>query len=247
MTTGDDVGVLATLAFVRRALGARRVRLLEVGCGDGALARRLADDGHEVVGVDAAEEAVAAAVERGVDARVARWPAWDGDGFDVVLFTRSLHHMDPVPAVDRAADALVPGGLLLADEFDLAAVDPVAIRWVASTARALAREGLLAAGERTVAALATAGDPLAAWRDAHAGPLATAADLVAAVGLRFEIATVDRVPYLFRYLVAGLAYGTAAERGLALRDAERDLVDRGAFRPAGLRIVARLRRGRARP
>src|SRR5690606_17317062 len=45
-------------------------RILDLGCGDGALTQRLVDAGCEVVGVDSSLEMVAAARDRGLDARL---------------------------------------------------------------------------------------------------------------------------------------------------------------------------------
>ena len=45
-------------------------RILDLGCGDGALTARLVALGCDVVGVDSSPEMVAAARARGVDARV---------------------------------------------------------------------------------------------------------------------------------------------------------------------------------
>jgi 2-polyprenyl-3-methyl-5-hydroxy-6-metoxy-1,4-benzoquinol methylase len=47
-------------------------RILDLGCGDGALTEKLAAFGCEVVGVDASPEQVEAARARGLDARVCR-------------------------------------------------------------------------------------------------------------------------------------------------------------------------------
>jgi 2-polyprenyl-3-methyl-5-hydroxy-6-metoxy-1,4-benzoquinol methylase len=80
-------GARYSLAFVREALPDRARRLLEVGCGDGALAAMLAADGFEVVAIDAAEDAVARARARGVDARLAEWPQFDAAGFDACRST----------------------------------------------------------------------------------------------------------------------------------------------------------------
>src|SRR5260370_2624942 len=45
-------------------------RILDLGCGDGVLAAKLAEMGCQVIGVDASEMQVAAARKLGVDARV---------------------------------------------------------------------------------------------------------------------------------------------------------------------------------
>lgn len=70
-------------------------RVLDLGCGDGALSRQLIDAGAELVGVDASPELVAAARERGVDARV-------GDGQTLVLDQTFDAAFDAVPAAERA-------------------------------------------------------------------------------------------------------------------------------------------------
>ena len=44
-------------------------RILDLGCGDGFLTRRIAESGATLVGVDSSPQMVAAAKERGVDAR----------------------------------------------------------------------------------------------------------------------------------------------------------------------------------
>ena len=43
-------------------------RILDLGCGDGFLTRRIAESGATVVGVDTSPQMIAAAKERGVDA-----------------------------------------------------------------------------------------------------------------------------------------------------------------------------------
>src|ERR1700731_3170251 len=48
----------------------RGERILDLGCGDGVLAAKLAERGCEVGGVDASEMQVSAARRLGVDARV---------------------------------------------------------------------------------------------------------------------------------------------------------------------------------
>jgi SAM-dependent methyltransferase len=117
--TGASRGQLEPQALVvdaLRELGARRV--LEVGCGWGDLAARVAEEtGAEVVAVDLAPRMVELARERGVDARVGdvqELPFADGE-FDAAIAAWMLYH---VPDLDRAvaelARVLRPGGRLLA-------------------------------------------------------------------------------------------------------------------------------------
>jgi SAM-dependent methyltransferase len=69
-------------------------RILDLGCGDGVLAAKLAKVGCEVVGVDASEMQVAAARKLGVDARVIAGEALPfRDEFDAVFSNAALHWM----------------------------------------------------------------------------------------------------------------------------------------------------------
>ncbi len=87
-------------------------RILDLGCGDGALTERIVASGATVVGLDASESFVAAATARGLDVRL-------GDGqqlafeneFDAVFSNAALHWMPDAHAVVRGvARALRPGG-----------------------------------------------------------------------------------------------------------------------------------------
>jgi trans-aconitate methyltransferase len=69
-------------------------RILDLGCGDGVHAAKLAAMGCEVVGVDASEAQVAAARKLGVDARVVSGEALQfRDEFDAVFSNAALHWM----------------------------------------------------------------------------------------------------------------------------------------------------------
>lgn len=87
-------------------------RILDLGCGDGALTEKLVGLGCRVVGVDASAEQIAAARARGLDAKVASGEelAFD-DEFDAVFSNAALHWMKRADAVvDGVWRALAPGG-----------------------------------------------------------------------------------------------------------------------------------------
>jgi SAM-dependent methyltransferase len=93
-------------------------RLLDVGCGDGGVARLLRERVGEVVAVDV-EPSAAWRDEPGLSFSVAdgeKLPFADA-GFDVVHSKDSLHHMDdPRAALAEYARVLRPGGTLLVIE-----------------------------------------------------------------------------------------------------------------------------------
>jgi trans-aconitate methyltransferase len=92
-------------------------RILDLGCGDGALTIKLRPHGCEVVAVDSSAEQVGAAGARGLDARV-----MDGerltfsDEFDAVISNAALHWMKrPAAVIDGVWQALRAGGRFVAE------------------------------------------------------------------------------------------------------------------------------------
>lgn len=83
--------------------------ILDLGCGDGALTAKLPG---RVMGIDSSQSMVAAAVERGVDARVADMHAFALDcRFDAVFSNAVLHWTRDIDMVLACvADHLNPGG-----------------------------------------------------------------------------------------------------------------------------------------
>lgn len=92
-------------------------RILDLGCGDGVLTEKIVAAGAAVVAVDAAPDMVAAARQRGIDARImpGQSLAFDRE-FDAVFSNAALHWMHPPEAVLAGVQrALKPGGRFVAE------------------------------------------------------------------------------------------------------------------------------------
>ena len=129
----DPAGPMAPLhamnhlrvAWVDRRVRARlggpahdgRGRLLDIGCGAGLAAEALARLGHDVVGIDAGADVIAAARAHAgslpIDYRVTTPEALSGERFAVITALEVIEHVtDPAAFVRTCAGLLAPGGML---------------------------------------------------------------------------------------------------------------------------------------
>jgi SAM-dependent methyltransferase len=216
--TTTDLPALETVAFIEAHVAFRPARILEVGCGNGAVAAHLKSNGHEVIAIDSDSKAIARAREQGVDARVASWPDFDAPSFDMVLFTRSLHHIKPLPeSITRAKQVLRSGGRVLVEDFAFEEMDTRCHDWLYSHLARLDAAGLLR----------RPGDGLAEKLLEHHGShdasyyerdhdLHTAPAMLACLREHFSRVDEMTTPYLYRYVCAILedtarGYAEAAE------------------------------------
>jgi ubiquinone/menaquinone biosynthesis C-methylase UbiE len=106
--------------FILRSVRSRGGRALDVGCGQGLLARQLAQHFDEVVAVDRDRQSLADARKldrepsriRYIEADVMNYPLADAS-FDCVTAVASLHHLPLEPALVRFRRLLKPGGIFL--------------------------------------------------------------------------------------------------------------------------------------
>jgi 2-polyprenyl-3-methyl-5-hydroxy-6-metoxy-1,4-benzoquinol methylase len=156
------------IEFVRAWLPSAPARVLEVGCGDGALTRALAGDGFEVVAIDPEPPEGPPFVRSTIEDFESDAP------FDAAVAIRSLHHVgDLGQAVASLAAALCPGARLIMSEFAMENYDEQARSWMESV-------GL----EETM--------------DRHFDGVLALAAVRAALETRFTEATAEPVPYLAR-------------------------------------------------
>ena len=110
---GPDAPALA----IEAVLEASPHRVLEVGCGPGEAAERIATNGIEVEALDSSERMVELARARGVEARVGDVQAlpFEDESFDAALAAWMLYHVPDVKAgIGELARVLRPGGRLVA-------------------------------------------------------------------------------------------------------------------------------------
>lgn len=167
------------LDFVRAGLPAPPVRLLEVGAGDGELAAALTEAGYEVVAIDPEPS--------GSNVRQVALLELDepAASFAAALAVTSLHHVEPLEdSLTHLAELIAPGGVLVVDEFDVAAFDERAARWWLRERRALGGDEHATAEE------------LVDEHRAHLHPLER---IVAALDPHFQVDSPAYGPYLYRW------------------------------------------------
>lgn len=112
-------------------------KILDLGCGDGALTQTLADTGAIVKGVDASPEFVEGARTNGLDVELADGHALPFEqDFDAVFSNAALHWMlNPQSVVAGVFKALRPGGRFVGEMggFGNVAAIATAMRSVADT------------------------------------------------------------------------------------------------------------------
>lgn len=107
------------------------MRVLDIGCGDGALTRSAAGLPVRVVGIDGAHAMAAAARRHGPVARgdIAALPIADA-AVDAVVAVNAFDHLDwPATGLEEAHRVLRPGGLFVAGTISRADAPELAPFW----------------------------------------------------------------------------------------------------------------------
>lgn len=239
-----------TVAFVRRAWNqfgsGDPPHLLDIGAGEGRAGRALADAGFEVRGIEPNADAAAKASARGLDVIVSDVTAWNPGSYrcEVALFGRSLHH---VPAIDRALEVacsvLVPGGLVVLEEFAHDVADEATAAWIEERFEQGVQAGALVPPEEDHPR--TGETPLARWRERfeHDPPMHRGVALLEALErVAGRPVLVETAPYLYRW-IESRSVNARPERIREVLADERAAIERRAVKPVGLRAVSIVNRG----
>ena len=201
------------LDFVLVHLRKPPARVLEVGCGTGELSLALAQRGFDVTAID--PEAPDGPIFRKVSLETFSEPG----NFDVVVASRSLHHIEDLEGgLDKIHLLLQPGGLLILNEFAWDHMDQDTARWYRAHAdRPTHKDESLRQDNFPDA-----------WIHEHQG-MHTSTAMRAALDDRFELQSFEWLPYM-------------AEHYLGREDLiaqERSEIESGKIKPIGFRYVGR--------
>ena len=199
--------------FVLSHLPPPPARVLEVGCGDGALTVALHASGYDVTGIDPA------APSGPLFRRLKLEDVEEDEPYDAVVAGRTLHHVTDLGlALDKIVRLLGGRGVLVLDEFAWDRLDVATAEWLYGQQRVLAAAGL---GE----AAPSLEECCRGWEDEHVGLHGYDA-MREELDARFDERHFEWTPYLRRYV-----------GGVATQSLERTLIDAEAIQATGFRYV----------
>jgi SAM-dependent methyltransferase len=205
---------MEVLEFVTAHLPHAPLRVLEVGCGDGRLARALDELGYRVVAIDPA------APEGAIYQPVSLEDFVDPAPFEAVVASRSLHHIhDLAGGLSKLRRLLVPGGRLIVVEHAFDRLDEPTAGWYLEKRRTKDRH-----------APSSLHACLAEWEADHAG-LHDYSAMRRELDLRFAERWFAWTPTLY------------LELGEALEQEEQRLIEAGSIQATGFLYVGEPRAG----
>ncbi len=204
-------------------------RILEIGCGDGAVTNQLVAMGFDVIGVDPAAEATA-------NIQSVAFEDVEAPPFDVLFASVSLHHLpDPMRATEALQRLSKPGSMLLVREFDRTMVleHRATMEWWFHQRQAkLAITPLGEVIDDTASHFHALGEfdafavNVRQMLEHHVLPWSVVAEFLSNAGFTTE--EQSTTPYLYRW-----------ELDEALRSLEEELIERGHIKAIGIQWAGR--------
>ena len=214
-----------TINFLSHFFDLKGKNILEVGCGDGKLAMEMGRLGANIVGIDTDGEAIKLAATRGVKAEISDAASYKSTRvFDIILFSRSLHHISQLACCLENLTQLLPKeGKVVLEEFDHEHVNEETMKWYYEKKAVLNTQ-----------------PPTSLWKKEykHDPPLHTGTIMRDQVR---QVATIEyesRCAYLYRNLEKEM---TNDRRSLGLKsllDEESEQIRQGKILPLGFRLIA---------
>jgi len=235
-----EIATQHTVDFLLPILDEKQLCILEVGCGAGDVAKRLVELGHRVIAVEPSVEGFQITKQKGVDVRQTDFLEFsDEQQFDIICFTRSLHHIHPLSAaLQIAIDHLKPSGTLIIEDFAVENAELKTALWFYGLQSILSTHKLLE-GEQPIT---LPSDPIKRWRKDHkeTPPLTEGKTIIDEVTSLFEVVTCSETTYLYRYFIPELTERGDANNAIqSIFQWETNLIQAGQIQPLGLRIVAK--------
>jgi 2-polyprenyl-3-methyl-5-hydroxy-6-metoxy-1,4-benzoquinol methylase len=104
--------------WISKNVGNRK-HILDVGCGNGVLARYLSTAGNHVLGIDPSAVSIQYAIRNNEKSNVSFLQTTfedyqsDGKRFDAIIFVASMHHMNMEDAIEKAKKMMDENGILI--------------------------------------------------------------------------------------------------------------------------------------
>jgi SAM-dependent methyltransferase len=209
----EDLAAMTTWVTHHAASFGPQARVLEIGCGDGALTTEIAGAGFDAIGIDPNAPEGDRLHQCGLE-DVAGLAG--GRPFDVIVASVSLHHVGDLAGATTALRAVSRAGtVLLVREFDRELIDDPTMRWWFD-ARAMVHDGEPGAPSFE--------EFMIGWREAmasHVHPWRAVKTCCASAGFREQ--SMLRGPYLFRH-----------ELGESFRASEQAMIAAGRINEIGI-------------
>lgn len=228
-------GTSQTAEFVR-SKAQPGASILDVGSGNGAVAKELIKAGFDVIALDGNPKAVEEAKRNGVETVHSNFHNWKSDKqFDLLLFSRSFHHMHPLQeTVEHAHRLMKQDALLLMEEFAVEDMDLSTALWYFGLKTLFpivnGRGPALESGK-------IPNKPVEHWMSYHTGDhgVAESTEMIEELKKQFELVELNRLAYLYRYFLDDVSCDT----GEKIMSWELELCRSLTIKELGLRIVAR--------
>ncbi len=243
MTPARQVATDHTMSFIEPLLTGGVKSILEVGCGNGDLAVALQQKGHQITGLDSSEEAIETAKQAGLKAAICKgfldFTSSPDRLFDHLLFTRSIHHIQPLSWVLKKAKSLLKqGGLIVIEDFSYETMDQSTMNWAAALWNFLQMRETLTDESKD---FYLEGPALEQWHlhyhKEHA--ITSGAEITKLVSENFKVESKEVCPYLYRYFLKAVGEKIPQEEVQKILDLEVEAISTSRITAVGLRLVAR--------